>query len=151
MTDLILEGEATPPTLEQWLIDYGKDYNDKLTPEMAQKAIDEGYFFDLGGNFTDKGLDLLAGEKVILRKITIITLGRTISAYDNKNRKISIREGSQVLVLFSGQNSKNKLWWDDIQVGDAFPTLRLYRSKSDTRSEHRWPVNWPMTGRYVSP
>lgn len=151
MTDLILEGEATPPTLEQWLIDYGKDYNDKLTPEMAQRAVDEGYFFDLGGNFTDKGLDLLAGANVPLRQVTIITLGRSITAYDNQRRKITIREGSQVLVLFSGKD-RNHLWWDDIQVGDAFPTLRLYRMPTtDTRSEHRWPVTWPMTGRYVSP
>lgn len=148
---IVLEGEATPPSLEQWLIDYGKDQEDKLDAELAQKAVDEGYFFDLSGNFTDKGLDLLERSGVLLREITILTLGRSISPIDNSGKKFNLRPGSQVIALFSGRDRKTGAEWDDIQVGDAFPILRLYRSKLDTRSEHRWPITWPLTGRYISP
>lgn len=147
---IILEGEATPPSLEKWLTDYGHNHEDRLNEPMAQKAVDEGYFFDLQQNFTDKGLDLIEANGVLLRTLNIITLGRQISAVDGEGNKFNIQPGSQVVSLFAGTDRKTRLEWDDIMVGDQFPILRLYRSKSDTRAEHRWPSTWPMNSRYIA-
>lgn len=144
----VLEGEATPPTLEKWLVDYGKDHTDRLKPEMVARAIDEGYFFDEQENFTDKGFDLLREGDVAVKQITVLTLGRPITAHNKQGQRLTLRVGSQALVLFSGVD-KHNLHWDDVQTGDEFPIMRLYRSSTDARSTHDWPASWPMRGRYI--
>ncbi len=149
MTDpIVLDIEVAPVSLEKWLIDYGKNREDGLSDDVAGTAVSEGFLFDTDDrNFTEKGLDLLEANGVILKKFFTLTLGHAISPIDKNGDKWNLQPGSQVLILFSGDAKKAVPAWDDVMVSDQFPIVRIYRNSADSRAEHRWPITWPLGGK----
>lgn len=141
----VLEGVAEPISLRQWLIDHANDYDDKLSDEYAQQAVEAGWLFDTTAQrFTDKGFDALEEWGVPLKLLRVVTLGTPVSAFTTKGEKHTLAPGSQLISLKEGKMGKFRNPLDECFIGDDFPVLIIFQNSHHNYAQHRWPVAWGL-------
>lgn len=146
---VVLEGSATPPSLLDYMADYGR--GEKIPDEQLAAMVAEGYLFDVEqGNFTDLGFEKLAEMGVPVKEVNILTLGTDIHVPLPDRTKLHIRAGSQCLVVFGHRDKRTKLINRyDVVAGEDLPMLTVYANSKHEFSTHQWPAAWPLTGRYA--